>query len=270
MSSQTTTSIAPEERARDRRRTLLAFVLLYVAPWVLYAVLLARQPDDPFIAWHGDVAWPADHFLAQTQGGIFMPIFAHLMIGLIGGLVLVTLVAGVARLLARAIGRDLGGPAGALVLVLAPLWAFAFVKAVPERVTVIDPSARRLEVHVFRPFFFLPASARVIEGPEVVALRLDSRWYKRTGDRFLTLSALERSGESTLLGERPCDSSDGDPCLREGHDDLLRLATWLGRPPRAIDTTSRPGTHFIVLAADPPEDDADTDTDTDADTDAQP
>lgn len=236
-------------RASEGKHLLLALLLLYVAPWAIYALLLARQPADPFDAWHGLVAWPADHFLAETQGGLLMPIFGHLMIGLVGGLFLATLVAGLARLLAPLLGRDLGGPAGALVLVLAPLWAFAFMKAVPARVTVLDPDAPRLEVHTFQRFLLYPTGTRVLRGDQLAALYLDSYWHKRTGDRFLGLYALDRGGEAILLGERPCLVTDVDPCLAEGGDDLRRLAAWLGTPGAVVDTATRPGVHFIALAA---------------------
>ena len=49
--------------------------------WVVYGLLLWRQPADPFVAWHGDVAWPAEHFLTHSQGGLLLPIFAHVMVG---------------------------------------------------------------------------------------------------------------------------------------------------------------------------------------------
>ena len=231
----------------NRRRMLLALALLYVAPWTVYGILLRRQGADALDAWHGDTVWPAAHFLTHSQGGILMPIFGHVMIGLVGGLFVAMIAVGLCRLIAKLGLPDLGGPAGGAVLVLMPIWAFVFVKVVPERVTTVDEQARRLEVQPYHLWLRTPLERVTITGDQLRALDLGSRWVKRTGDRMLTMVALTRDGTLIELGERACDSSDEAACLREGDEDLVQLAAWLGHPGARVDTEARPGHHLLVI-----------------------
>lgn len=237
-------STAPPNPPSARRQAILYVVVLFVLPWVVYLVLLGRQPDDPFARWHDAVAWPADHYLAHTQGGLFIPILAHVFVGGIGGLLIGAMIAGLFRLLARAGLPDVSGPASAAFFFLAPLWAFVLVKAVPETVTVIDREAKRLEVHRFHLFLRYPDGVTTIAGDELRALDLTTYWHKRSGDRFLRLHALV--GDQWIsLAERVCDSSDAEACLAEGDDDALRIAEWLGRPGGRIVAT--PERHRLVV-----------------------
>ncbi|MEZ4449817.1 MAG: hypothetical protein R3B09_10100 [Nannocystaceae bacterium] len=231
-----------------RRQALLYVVLLFVVPWGVYLVLLGRQPDEPFSRWHGEVVWPAAHYLVHSQGGILLPILAQVFFGGIGGLLVGTMVAGLCRLLARVRVPDVGGPLSAAIFCVAPLWAFVAFKAVPERVTVIDREARTLEVRAFQLFLRYPEGVTTIAGDEVRALELTSHFVRRAGDRFLRLHALV--GDAWIeLAERTCDSGDAAACLAEGDDDLIRLAAWLGRPGAGID--ANPERHRLILGRAP-------------------
>lgn len=236
----------PTTKPAASRRGAITLALFFVGPWVVYAILLALQPADPFVAWHGQVAWPAEHFLTRSQGGLAMPIFAHVMVGLIGGAFVALAVTGVFRAIARISGRrNVGGSIVGAAFIIMPLWAFIVFKAVPETVTVIDRQAHRVEVHHFHPFLRYPTGVVTISGDDLRALDLTTSWTKRTGDRSLQLRALTADGTLVELAERTCDASDVVPCLSEGDADLVRLAEWLGHPGGHVVVL--PGRHGLVV-----------------------
>lgn len=231
-----------------RLRGLLPLLALFVAPWLLYAAILAVQPVDPLVAWRGDVAWPAEHYLTVSQGGLWMPAFGHLMFGGIGGVLAAAAIGGLVRLGCWLLGaRDRSGPVFGPVLILALIGSFTFFKAVPRTVTVIDPAARRLAVHEFGLFVRVPIATHELAGVQIVALELDSTWNRRNGTRYLRLYALVRAGGWVQLGERPCEVSDEQACLAGADPELLQLARWLGHDDRPVDTT-RPGQHRVNSA----------------------
>ena len=235
-------------KADPRRRILVQLLLIFVAPWILYALVLALQTADPLVAWRGDVAWFADHYLTVSQGGLWLPAFGHLMFGGIGGVLAAMATGGLARLACRLAGtRDRSGPVFLLTMILALIWSFSFFKVVPETVTVIDVQARRLEIHDFGVFVRVPVATRILTGHQIVALELSSTWYVRNGTRYLRLHALTRGREWLLLGKRPCEVSDELACLAAADPELLQLARWLGHGDRPLDTT-RPGRHLVITA----------------------
>ncbi len=235
------------EPARTSPRSWPA-LLLFASPWLLYAVALMLQPDDPFALWHGDTAWPARHFLVHSQGGLVTPIFGYVMIGGVGalffGLILVAATQLVCRLLRV---RDRSDVASRLAFVLMPAWAFVLLKAVPQTVTEIDPEAKALRVRHFHLLLRYPLGATELAGSELRALDLTSYFYKRHGTRYLQLFALTRAGEVLQLAERPCEGDEA-ACLASGDADVLELGRWLGHPEPRLDATTRPGHHLVVLA----------------------
>jgi hypothetical protein len=235
---------------RSSNRWIAIWILAqFVAPWAIYGALLWQQPTDPFAAWHRDVYWPAQNFLAHSQGGLVLPIFAHLMVGTVGGLFATVAVLAVLRLVVRlGVPRQLGETAAALFVVILPMWAFVFVKAVPETVTVIDRGARRVEVHHFQLFLRFPTGVETIGGDDIRAFDLSSSWNKRAGERFLRLFAYTRDGKVLELAERACDSSDETQCFAEADADLLRLAEWLGHPSSQIVSNTKSIRHGIILS----------------------
>lgn len=235
-------------KAAPRRRLLVQLLLIFVAPWILYALILAVQPVDALVAWRGDVAWFADHYLTVSQGGLWLPAFGHLMFGGIGGVMAAMAIGGLVRLGCRLAGaRDRSGPVFLLTMILALLWSFSFFKVVPETVTVIDVDARRLEIHDFGVFVRIPVATRILTGHQILALELSSTQYTRHGTRYLRLHALTRGREWVLLGKRPCDVSDETACLAAADPELRQLARWLGLGDRPLDTT-RPGRHLVIAA----------------------
>ncbi len=215
---------------------------IFVAPWVVYCGLLMVQPADRFDAWHGEVAWPAAHFLTESQGGILLPVFGHLMFGGVGALFVAMLFIAVARGLGKLMG--LGDPSGVVVwvvLVLVPVWSFTTFKAVPQTVTEIDPDARTLTVRQFGALLRVPVGTTRIGGDELLGLELDSYLYRRNGTRYLEMFAWTREG-SVKIGERAC-AWEEETCLGSGDADLVELAAWLGHPGAAVEL--RDGRHLL-------------------------
>lgn len=230
------------------RPLILPVVGLYVAPWLVYLVLLRLQPDDRFAIWHGDVAWPAASFLTVSQGGLFMPIFAHVMAGLIGGLFLGMLVVALVRLACHLLrARDVSGTAGAIVMYTFPFYVFMVVKAVPQVVTVIDPAAQQLTVHQFHPVLRYPESTLHLRGADLRALDLAVYWHKRSGTDYAQIFALTADNTLVKIAERACEELDPEACLTAADPDLAELARTLGRTPRPPDTTSHPRHHSVLL-----------------------
>lgn len=230
------------------RRGLFAFLLLFVAPWVVYALILAAQTGDELLLWRGDVAWPAAHYLTVSQGGLWLPAFAHLMFAGIGSIFVSMVIGGLVRLACRLLRtRDRSGPVFPAILIVMQIACFAFFKAVPETVTTIDREAHRLEVHRFGMFLRIPEERLVIEADEILALEVDSYWRKRDGTRYLYVHALTRTRDRVLLGKRPCELSDEDPCLASTDAELQTLAAWLGHAERPVDSTRWPGHHVVLL-----------------------
>lgn len=235
--------------SNSTRQLALWMLLVFGGPWLIYALFLWRQPPDPFVAWHGDVAWPAQHFLAHSQGGLVLPIFAHLMVGTIGGLFVSVVVAGVLRLIVRlGAPNDFGGSIATVFLFIVPMWAFVFVKAVPQTVTVIDRDARKIEIHNFQLVLRYPTGVETIAENNLRAFDLSSHWSRRAGERFLRLHAHTRDGRVVELAERACDSADESKCLAEGDEDILRLAEWLGHPGGHIESNTKSLRHGVSLA----------------------
>lgn len=226
----------------------MLLLLLFVAPWLLYAAILAVMPGDAVVAWRGDVAWPAEHYLTVSQGGLWMPALGHLMFGGIGGMLAAVAIGGLVRLGCHLFGaRDRSGPVFLPIMILAMLWSFSFFKVVPRTVTVIDLEARRLAVHEFGVFVRVPLETRELTGEQILALELNSVWRERNGTRYLRLYALVRGGEWVEIGKRPCEVSDEQECLAGADPELLQLARWLGHGDRPLDTT-RSGRHLVIAA----------------------
>lgn len=224
-------------------------LLLFVAPWLVYGVLLALQPDDPFAVWHNDTAWPARHFLTHSQGGLLIPVFGYFMFGGVGALFVGMVLVGLTKLLCRLLRiRDRSGLASTLAMVLVPVWAFAFMKAVPQTVTEIDAEARILHVRSFHPLLRWPQGTTSLAGAELRAFDLTSYDHDRNGTRYLQLFTMTRSGEVVQLGERPC-AADVETCLASSDADVQELARWLGHAAPALDRTTRPGHHIVWLGA---------------------
>jgi hypothetical protein len=220
---------------------------IFVAPWIVYVVLLSLAPSDPLAAWRNDVVWPGTHVLDLGQPGVLLPAFGVLMVGGVGG-VLVAAIVGtpLAALLRRA---GLARAAEALPVVMmgvAVVGAYVHLKLVPRLVTTIDPAAHRLTVRPFGAWTRLPEAPTTIERGSLVALDLHAR-REGYGDRlFVEMYALRNVGGAVLLGARECDDTDTARCLGSSDADLVQLATWLGLahdgPP---DATARPGHHVL-------------------------
>lgn len=236
------------QQGESRGRALAGSVALFFAPWAVYLLLLARQPDDRFAVWHNEVAWPAEHFLTEAQGGLWMPLFGYVMFGAIGGMfvgmILVLLARAASRLLKT---RDLSGAASTLAMIAMPVWAFVVFKAVPRTVTEIDPEAHTLTVREFHWALRYPVQTRTIGGQELAAIDLTSWFRKRDGTRYLEIHAMLREGGSVLLAMRPCDTSDEAACLSSGDADIVELARWLGREGAAPGPAVREGHHLLLL-----------------------
>lgn len=228
------------------RRLWLPLVLLFVVPWVIYAALLIRQPDDRFAGWHNQVAWPATHFLTAAQGGLALPIFGHLMIGTVGALFVAMALLLVTRLLCRLLRvRDVSGAVAGATMILVPIYAFVFVKAVPTTVTVIDPQARQLVVQEFAALSRLPAVRTVVSGDELRALEVATYPHWDDGGLNVAMYAYTGADAPLLLAERDCGLRDVEACLTACDADLVELARWLGRSPAKADTS--PGRHLLRL-----------------------
>lgn len=234
---------ASTARARDALPLLLAFA----SPWLIYAALLARQADDRFAGWRNDVVWPAEHFMTVQQDGLVTSILVYAMFGGIGGLILAWIVVGLVNLVGRAVGRQ--GAGARLfwpVWIAAWVWCFAAFKAVPSRVTVIDPAAKVLRVHEFGALSRLPAGTTEIRGDEIVAVDVSSYFYRRQGARYAELSVLTRDRRLFALARRTCASLEVEACLSSCDEDLVELARWLGRS-AGSGPTPREGHHTLVL-----------------------
>ena len=244
----------PRRRPWWRHPAIVAFA---AAP-VVYGALVALQPRDSFDAWHSDIAWPARRFLTDGTPGFVLPLFAFLMVGGIGSLVAAAVVHGVARLL----GRILRVPSiadwlGAAVLVAMPVWAFAWVKAVPMTVTVIAKDPVRLEVHRFGPVTRLPGRRETIGREDVIALDLFTGWEGRSRTLSLKVGAVTRAGAGIVLGARECEGkqieADVAACLQSGEPDLLELARALDLTPTGpVDAATRRGHRLLRVAPTPP------------------
>jgi hypothetical protein len=230
------------------RRWWLSLVLLYLLPWLVYAVLLALQPIDDLAAWHNDVAWPAERYLTIARPGLLLPILGQWLLGGVGGLLLAALLRALASSLCRLLrARDLGPPLARLILVLAPLWAFLHFKALPATVTVFA-RGDELDVHRFSPWTALPQPRLTLRGHQLRALG-SFTLSDRHDNLYLLLYARTRDGALVELGQRACLEPEPGPCLRGGDEALTTLARWLEFPASGPpDAGVRSGHHLLRRA----------------------
>jgi len=224
-------------------------VLIFVVPWVVYALLLGLQRADRFDAWHNEVVWPAAHFMTDAQEGLVGPAFGHVMFGGLGGLVVATVLIAIGRGLCKRLGR--GDPATTVLrvtMLLASLWSFTTFKAVPVTVTEIDPAGHSLTVRRFGTLLRVPAGTTRISGGELVALELGTYTEDRSDTRYLRIYAWTREG-AVRLADRVCEDFAEQPCLQSGDADLVELAGWLGHEVTAIE--AREGRHLLRMTAGP-------------------
>jgi hypothetical protein len=209
------------------RRTSISIPAAFILVWVAYVVLLGTRSDDVYGAYHNDVFWPADTYLASADPGIALPIFAHVMITLVGGLFLLLAVAGVCRLLRR---PSVSATVAPFVLVALFCYSFLFVRAIPDQITVVDRDARELRVRTFGRLSQLPGSARVISGREITVLGAKVGTSGSRGDatNVVRIFASLPDRELVYLGMRACPATKTE-CASAADSVIAALAVDLGR-----------------------------------------
>lgn len=218
------------------RRTSISIPAAFILVWVAYLVLLGTRSDDVYGAYHNDVFWPAGSYLASAEPGIALPIFAHAMVTLVGGLFLLMAIAGIARLLRR---PNIAPTIAPFVFVALFVYAFLFVRAIPDQVTVIDRDARELHVRSFGHVTQWPSSSRVLAGSELAVLGAKVGTYGSRSDATVVVRiyALLPDREILYLGMRACEGPKAT-CASEADAVIRALATDLGRTLGAVETNT--------------------------------
>jgi hypothetical protein len=217
---------------------------------VAYGIALATRPDDALAPFRNSTFWPAREYVTVAQDGLALPIFGHLMITIVGGTFLGAALVGLLVLVKKLGGPDLSRYVGLKFYAFLFVYSFLVVRAMPGRVTTIDPEAKTLEIRAFAPFTFIPGYHEVIRGADLTTMGLKIGQYhpRKDSDIVVRLYVSRREGEVILIGLRVCPSASDKPgCLAAGEEGAAFLAKQLGRELGAAETSASGTTRAFVL-----------------------
>jgi hypothetical protein len=241
----TVTAMSDDARPQSYLRRWGVPLALLITPWAIYFAVLSQQEVDRLGAWRNDIFWPADHYLTVGLAGLVVPFLFYLGFALFGGMLLgmalLLLLAGVRRVLALA---DVSAWAGPAAMIAMPVLMLTF-KVVPHVVTEVDPEARRLVVRQFHWLLRYPTDTLEIPVGTIEALDLTAHFHRGSG-YDLEIHALTQIG-SVRLGQRVCEGSDVEACLREGEAEMVELARLLGSTGGMPDAGGRDGHRVLRL-----------------------